>query len=66
MGAADFNTGATIKGTKEEVLAILKVVLDYNTTKKEQYNQKRNCPYLTSVYVRGTDEKGINKILMNE
>ena len=59
MGAADFNAGATIKGTKEEVLAILKVVLDYNTTKKEQYNKKRNCPYLTSVYVRGADEKGM-------
>lgn len=59
MGAADFNTSAKIKGTKEEVLSILKVLLNYNTTKKEQYNKKRNCPYLTSVYIHGSKEKGM-------
>lgn len=59
MGAADFNTNARIEGTKEEILAIMKVLLSYTTEKKDQYNKERNCPYLTSVYVSGDGEKGL-------
>ena len=56
MGASDFNTGAKISGTKEEVFSILKVMHSYLTEKREQYREKRNCPYLSSLYIDGEDE----------
>lgn len=61
MGAADFNTGATIKGTKEEVFAILKVMHSYATDKRQQYREKRNCPYLMSMCIEGENEFGSHK-----
>lgn len=59
MGAADFNTGATIQGTRDEVFAILKVFHSYATEKHEQYSKKRNCAYLNSVYVGGEKTTGL-------
>ena len=61
MGAADFNTGATIQGTKDEVFAILKVMYSYVTTKREQYREKRNCPYLMSMCINGDNEFGMRR-----
>ena len=56
MGASDFNTGARIQGTNKEVLDILKVIHSYETDKREQYREKRNCPYLMSVQISGDDD----------
>lgn len=63
MGAADFNTGAKISGTKEEVFAILNVLHSYVTEKRKQYREKRNCPYLMSVCIEGENEFGTHKPL---
>ena len=61
MGAADFNTGVTISGTKEDVFKILKVMYSYATDKREQYREKRNCPYLMSLCISGDNEFGLHK-----
>ncbi len=65
MGAADFNTSATISGTKEEVFAILKVMHKYATEKREQYREKRNCPYLTHINISGENEFGMHQPISN-
>ena len=59
MGAADFNTGALIKGTQEDVLAAIKVFMEYSTTKHDQYAKERNCAYLQSCYISYDGEKGL-------
>lgn len=65
MGAADFNTGALIKGTQEEILAALKIFNKYVTTKHEQYAKERNCAYLMSCYVSYDGEQGMGTRLTN-
>ena len=65
MGAADFNTAVSIQGTREEVLAILKIIRAYATEKREQYRAKRNCPYLTHVNISGKDETSVHKSMLN-
>ena len=61
MGAADFNTGAKISGTKEEVFKILTVMRSYAIDKREQYREKRNCPYMMSMNISGDNEFGLHK-----
>ena len=53
--AADFNTEILIKGTNEELLAMVMVLKKYVTEKHEQYNKEHNCAYLESVYINGRD-----------
>ena len=65
MGAADFHTVADIQGTTEEVFAILKVMRTYATEKREQYREKRNCPYFTYMNISGTNESGVHKSLLD-
>lgn len=49
--SADLNTYIKIRGTKEELLAMLKVIRLFATEKREQYNAKRDCGYLEDVTV---------------
>ena len=65
MGAADFNTGAVIKGTQEEIVAALNVFNTYATTKHEQYAKERNCAYLMSCYLSYEGEHGLGTRLSN-
>ena len=61
MGAADFNTGVTLRGTREELLAMLKVLKSYATEKHEQYAKERNCAYLNSVYLARYQSAGLGQ-----
>ena len=65
MGAADFNTGAELRGTNEEIFAMLMVARSYGKEKRAQYQEKRNCPYFMSVYVNEGDEFHLRKNLLN-
>ena len=51
--SADLYTELTIRGEKEELFAMLKVLRDCETIKKKQYQEKRDCGYLDGVYVEG-------------
>lgn len=64
MGAADYNTGANLKGTKEEIFAMLMIMRSYATEKREQYRQKRNCPYFMGVHINGTDDFKLRRDLL--
>lgn len=55
MGAADFNTTITLKGAREDVLAMMRVVKSYITDKHEQYREKRNCEYLMGANIEAHD-----------
>ncbi|MBR2743359.1 MAG: hypothetical protein IKD89_07195 [Clostridia bacterium] len=46
MGAADFTTVITVKGTKEECLEVMKVLRHYANDRKKQYREKHDCWYL--------------------
>ena len=65
MGAADFNTGAELRGTNEEIFAMLMVARSYGNEKRAQYHEKRNCPYFMSVHVNEGDEFHLRKNLLN-
>lgn len=65
MGAADFQSAVEIRGTKEEVFAIAQVMKTYATTKREQYREKRNCPYLTHINICGASEFGLHNPMLN-
>ena len=49
--SADLNTTITIKGTPEELLAMLKVLKVFSTEKYVQYREKRDCGYINFVRV---------------
>ena len=59
MGAADFNTGMTLEGSRDELLAMLNVVKDYVTKKRYQYRENRDCAYLMSAHINGPNESGL-------
>ena len=61
MGAADFNTGMTLRGTREELLAMLKVLKSYATEKHDQYVKERNCAYLMSVFLARHQSAGLGQ-----
>ena len=61
MGAADFNTSAQIKGTREDVFAIVKILKSYATEKHDQYSKSRNCQYLQSAYLANQDTVGLGQ-----
>ena len=48
--SADFNTSITVAGTAEEIVAILKVIKEYEEEKPKQYQEEHNCGYIE--YVR--------------
>lgn len=47
--SADLNTEITVRGNKEELLAILKVLRSFETDNHEQYRNNRDCAYLEGV-----------------
>ncbi len=59
MGAADFNTGALIKGTTKEIVSAVNIFKKYATIKHEQYAKERNCAYLQSCYISYDGEEGL-------
>ena len=60
--SADFNTELTVKGTKEEYLAILKVLHTYADERRQQYREQRNCWYLDGMIGEDT-EKAVEEYL---
>ena len=49
--SADLNMSISMRGTQEELTAMLQVLKLYATTKHDQYTAKRNCAFLTSVEI---------------
>ena len=47
--SADLNTEITLRGNKEELLAMLKVLRGFATDSLEQYQNHRDCAYLEDV-----------------
>ena len=62
--SSDFNTGLTVRGTKEEYLAILKVLHTYADERYQQYREHRNCWYLDEKIGEVT-EKTLENYLKN-
>lgn len=62
--SADFNTELTVRGTKEEYLAILKVLHTYADERYQQYREQRNCWYLDKKIGEVT-EKTLESFLKN-
>ena len=56
--AADFWTSITIKGTDDELLALLKVLRIYVVDKYEQYQIDRDCGYLEYPHVLIANDDG--------
>lgn len=65
--SADLNTEITIQGTKDELLAMLKVLRYFETEKYEQYRTQHNCGYIHSLKVRnGSDSYNLDTISDDE
>ena len=59
MGAADFSTHIRLEGSTEELFEMLKIIKHYATEKKKQYGQKKDCPYLLSVFIGRFQVEGL-------
>lgn len=62
--SADFNTEILMKGKKEELMAMTKVLKSYVTEKQNQYNEKRDCAYMMSVRIN--DENYLTELTDEE
>lgn len=54
--SADFSTFIRLKGTNNEILAILNVIKTYEIEKYEQYITRHDCEYFNSIYVNGKNK----------
>jgi hypothetical protein len=59
--SADLITEIQIRGTKEEIMAILQVVRYFENEKYEQYKEKRDCPYIQSVRISSNGKSLMTK-----
>lgn len=55
--SADLNTFIEMRGTREELLEMLKVLRKFATEMREQYNYHRDCGYIEWVSAEGGDGK---------
>ena len=60
--SGDFNTTITLKGTKEELMAMVNVLKTYATEKSQRYNDNHDCAYLEYVEVSDNNEDEMDVI----
>lgn len=56
--SADLNMSVEMRGNREELAAMLKVLNYYETVKGAQYNTKRNCAYINFVEITTPGNRG--------
>ena len=61
--SADFNTFIKMNGTKEEIMAMLKVLKTFKNEKREQYREKHNCEYIDFIQVNNNSDMFFDKNL---